>query len=58
MMEKCKHENYQVKRVMDFVYSVCECGFQWRGFEPCPARPISPFCGKKLEEVNGQDIQG
>ncbi|MCP3968317.1 MAG: hypothetical protein GY718_18565 [Lentisphaerae bacterium] len=27
----CKHENYDIKTVMDFSFYVCtECGYQWK----------------------------
>jgi hypothetical protein len=29
--ELCYHENYETKKVMDFVFNVClDCGHQWR----------------------------
>lgn len=35
MSDQCKHEEYEVKRVMDFVFCVCKkCGKQWKGDKP------------------------
>ena len=34
---ECKHEDYEVKQVMDMRFCVCsKCGFQWKGDKPAP----------------------
>ena len=34
---ECKHEDYEVKQIMDMRFCVCsKCGFQWKGDKPAP----------------------
>uniref|UniRef100_A0A6M3XEV9 Uncharacterized protein n=1 Tax=viral metagenome TaxID=1070528 RepID=A0A6M3XEV9_9ZZZZ len=53
---KCKHDDYEVRQVMDMKFCVCKCGFQWKGDKPHNKPDKRIYQGKEREILPNNNI--